>query len=787
MKRQPKNSMCRAIGSRATLPSLAATVALGALLALPAAADNLHPPTGRGGVQVSPVITSLTTNGSSVTVGFDGLQAPYVVQVSSNTVDWNNAAMAALQHPNFSGSCTFTGAPAGAAFFRVMMLGSTNWAGKWNPGSLAISNVFVGAAKCNGCHGDKVTEWLGTAHAGAITSLIDTNTGNFTGHASDSCVPCHSVGKGQPGGYVNWATTPQLAGVQCENCHGSANSHVNISGRTYRPLNSLSSEICGGCHSGSRHGTYDEWAKSGHAQLVEEFSQSQLYTCGACHVGSARMSMLKNYEARQLGLTNYLDMPTPEEAGEFTASCAVCHDPHSDARKAQLRNPVWSTNYYGYYSSSTTVTSYSTNVFGQVTTNVAYKNDVFSAQYDPNVQICGQCHNGRGVRWDGLSMTWNAASNAMVLGTTPSFSRGPHHSPQYNILTGILQPGYLNRVTHPHTGTSSISGNTNQCVACHMPHYAVNASGSTNVLGHTFEMDVKGCALAGCHTSYTEAGLHQKIEELQLNETNAIARVVALLNQWALTKAPTILGTSKYGVNAWEYTTIGALAGATNAGPSSADQLKIPDVIKQARFNLYSVLNDGSMGVHNPSYATYLIAVANTNVATQFASANFAAKAVAGFAPFAASFTNLGTGITTYDWAFGDGGTSTSANPSYTYNSRGTYSVTFTANSTETLTRTDYIQVVNKPVVSITADKTTVAVGEPVTFTNTSSNIEDTGLWRVQFNLASSTTRMDTGYMPTYTYAYTNAGTYSVYLRATTPAGSVAITNVAYITVTNAP
>ena len=44
-----------------------------------------------------------------------------------------------------------------------------------------------------------------------------------------------------------------------------------------------------------------------------------------------------------------------------TATCAVCHDPHSHANKAQLRNRTFSTNYYtlftGYVSSNIVVTN----------------------------------------------------------------------------------------------------------------------------------------------------------------------------------------------------------------------------------------------------------------------------------------------------------------------------------------------------------------------------------------------------------------------------------------------
>jgi len=93
------------------------------------------------------------------------------------------------------------------------------------------------------------------------------------------------------------------------------------------------------------------------------------------------------------------------------------------------------------------------------------------------------------------------------------------------------------------------------------------------------------------------------------------------LNNWAATKAPAALQTN--GVVAWEYTTPGGLILQTNSlgyatgwtqldhvnysGPNAAGQALIPDNIKKARFNLYLVINDGSLGAHNLTFALDLL------------------------------------------------------------------------------------------------------------------------------------------------------------------------------------
>jgi parallel beta-helix repeat protein len=59
--------------------------------------------------------------------------------------------------------------------------------------------------------------------------------------------------------------------------------------------------------------------------------------------------------------------------------------------------------------------------------------------------------------------------------------------------------------------------------------------------------------------------------------------------------------------------------------------------------------------------------------------AGFSAYPTAGYAPFSVTFTDqtVGQALTAWDWNFGDGGTSVTKSPVYTYNTPGIYSVTF--------------------------------------------------------------------------------------------------------------
>ncbi|MHC4519752.1 MAG: S8 family serine peptidase [Planctomycetota bacterium] len=77
--------------------------------------------------------------------------------------------------------------------------------------------------------------------------------------------------------------------------------------------------------------------------------------------------------------------------------------------------------------------------------------------------------------------------------------------------------------------------------------------------------------------------------------------------------------------------------------------------------------------------------------------ADFSADPTSGDAPLTVNFTDLSAnGPTSWSWAFGDGGTSTDQNPSYTYDAPGNYTVVLMASNSagdDTVTKTDHITV----------------------------------------------------------------------------------------------
>jgi PKD repeat protein len=135
----------------------------------------------------------------------------------------------------------------------------------------------------------------------------------------------------------------------------------------------------------------------------------------------------------------------------------------------------------------------------------------------------------------------------------------------------------------------------------------------------------------------------------------------------------------------------------------------------------------------------------------------------------AISFSSAGSNdpdgtIESYHWDFGDGGTSTAANPSYTYSDPGTYTVELTVTDDRGATNTDQatatIANVNEPPVADAGGPYSGIVGEVVNFDGTGSSDPDGDALTYDWNFGDGAT--GTGATPTHTYIAT--GTYTATL-----------------------
>jgi kumamolisin len=169
--------------------------------------------------------------------------------------------------------------------------------------------------------------------------------------------------------------------------------------------------------------------------------------------------------------------------------------------------------------------------------------------------------------------------------------------------------------------------------------------------------------------------------------------------------------------------------------------------------------------------------------------AAFSATPLSGQAPLQVVFTDSSTNNpTSWAWTFGlTGATSTAQNPTYTYQTPGTYSVTLVASNaagSNTITLTNYIIVQGPPLPTVlfTANKTTGKAPLTVGFTNQSTGVQTSYLWNFGDRYAAVSARTSTLQNPSH--KYTVRGTYSVSLTVRNASGSNILTKNSYIKLT---
>jgi choice-of-anchor B domain-containing protein len=131
-------------------------------------------------------------------------------------------------------------------------------------------------------------------------------------------------------------------------------------------------------------------------------------------------------------------------------------------------------------------------------------------------------------------------------------------------------------------------------------------------------------------------------------------------------------------------------------------------------------------------------------------------------------FTNTSIGGTTYAWDFGDNGTSTLENPTYTYNETGTYNVTLTTtNACGSSTVSFDVEIMSvPPIANFEISALTGCVPFEVSFSDQSTGTPTAWEWAIPGSDDETSTEQN----PTVTY--NTPGTYSVSLTVTNASGT---------------
>lgn len=558
-------------------------------------------------------------------------QASYNWTLTAPAGSTASLADAATQNPSFTpdvpGVYTVTVADLAAGQNVVLTIVAGTWQG-------AITGVDAQglplAQNCTLCHrpggvgladGNQFAEWRETGHAMIFTDQI-----NFGDHYSESCIVCHTVGwnpnadnagiddapdydafiasdlfeRTGPGIYQEmlsrFPNAARYTNIQCENCHGPNITELHFNGDLDDARISISSDVCATCHGEPlRHGRFQQWQLSAHANYELAIDEGTNGNCARCHTGNGFLNWLPVLLDEDPN-TNPLSNITVnwEQDDTHPQTCVVCHDPHNVGTVSGDQTDV------------------TVRIFGDTPPLIAG----FQAFGVGNGAICMTCHNTRrGLRNDETFASIKAQDDQ---------SRAPHPSAQTDVLMG--QNAFF--VDVGLRGGHSLV--THTCVNCHMqatppPDLLSYNEGGAN---HTFFASPDICS--DCHgASFTadgvqdayaasEAELHSLLVQAILSEMQDLidagntldlggARTITNTNQISSIDFTETHGQQAFTFHMADGTTIELVAvedilvmqGGVEQGHfyEFAD-----DRIAKAGWNFILAHADGSKGVHYPSF-----------------------------------------------------------------------------------------------------------------------------------------------------------------------------------------
>ena len=191
-----------------------------------------------------------------------------------------------------------------------------------DPQTVWESGRHVGARACSPCHMTEYNSWLLSSHAVTTVRLPGES------HLDPACTACHGTGSGQPGGFVDLATTSHMRDVGCEACHGPSGGHGPEGVIPGAPASS-----CAGCHDA------DHTLATDHAPLIVHLDH-QLAESLAEERWDLRRLQLAEGQHERLGLVVEQGVCAGSDA------CAECHpdqvaawsaSPHARARQSLVQ------------------------------------------------------------------------------------------------------------------------------------------------------------------------------------------------------------------------------------------------------------------------------------------------------------------------------------------------------------------------------------------------------------------------------------------------------------------
>jgi len=198
-----------------------------------------------------------------------------------------------------------------------------------------------------------------------------------------------------------------------------------------------------------------------------------------------------------------------------------------------------------------------------------------------NSNLCVNCHQTRRAEPN--------VSNPGTEFTVTSSHYGPHHGPQGNLLNGVGFANIAGSMEYPGQGASThFTSDDGKCTGCHMGTYG-NGAG-----GHTYNPGVDACT--SCHAGATDFDIG--------GVQTAIAADLDILRDLLVDEGIIVYDAGDYYELDPDTGDIVLVSGAGSYHPVRGTY---PMIVAQAFFNWDAVLEDRSLGVHNPAYAQALL------------------------------------------------------------------------------------------------------------------------------------------------------------------------------------
>lgn len=196
------------------------------------------------------------------------------------------------------------------------------------------SAVFAGPERCEACHPLQTEFWRATRHSFALSSLRTTGQ-----HVDAECFPCHTVGWGEPGGFLRPGRHETFEHVQCAACHGPTANHLSGGLSYFVPgvLQPVGPATCQRCHNDEHDPFFDE-------KIVERITRAacpQMEAPGErtplmrqAALNAAEMLARTSPPSYQQAVAAYVAAALPEQALAAAQAWCDAHPRSLDAHQA---------------------------------------------------------------------------------------------------------------------------------------------------------------------------------------------------------------------------------------------------------------------------------------------------------------------------------------------------------------------------------------------------------------------------------------------------------------------